>query len=154
MGGKPKTETIEMKRIFEAYYVMGKERSLSKIVEQEKISMTTAKRYSSAFNWVKRIEQRDLVNMKAMEKRTDEIVVNSKAQYRTTIKTLTDKFIEEVNKGNITIRNIADFEKIVKLDLELMGVNVESEMVDNVSSLVNALKSSGWDEIPDPDKEG
>lgn len=151
--GKPKVESLEMKRIFEVYYAMGDTRSLQKVVEQEGISMTTIKRYSSAFNWQKRVEQRDLANKKAMEKRTDEIVVNSKALYRTTIKTLTDQFVKDVESGKIKIRNILDFERIVKLDLELMGANSEAEIVDNIASLTEALKGSGWDNVEDPDKE-
>lgn len=152
-GKKPKVETLEMRQVFEEYYMMGNDRSFSKLVEKVGLSMTTIKRYSGAFNWAKRIEQRDLDNTKEIERRTNEIVVNSKAMYRETIKTLTDQFIRDVKEGKIKIRNILDYERIVRLDLELMGVNSDAQIVDNISTLAEALNKSGWGNIPDPDKE-
>lgn len=150
---KIKMETMEMRQVFETYYLMGADRSLNKLAKETGLSITTIKRYNSSFGWSKRVEQRDLDNSKEMEKRSNEIVVNSKALYRETIKTLTDQFIRDVHEGKIKIRSILDFERIVRLDLELMGVNAESLMVDNIATLTEALKGSGWDSIEDPDKE-
>ena len=42
---------------------------------------------------------------------------------------------------------------IARLDLDLMGENTDDQMVDNVASLVEALGRSGFNDVPDPDKE-
>lgn len=144
---------MEIRKLFEDYYAMGANRSLRKLAEQSGMSISTIKRYASSFNWTKRVEQRDIENSKEMEKRTNEIVVNSKAMYRETIKVLTDRFVRDVHEGKIVIKNILDFERIVRLDLELMGANADAQLVDNIASLTEALKASGWDNVPDPDKE-
>ena len=66
---------------------------------------------------------------------------------------MTQRFIEDVEAGRIRIKGIKDFEMIARLDLDLMGENTDDQMVDNVASLVEALGRSGFNDIPDPDKE-
>ena len=153
MSKKPTTETLGMKKLFEQYYAMGDSRSLAKLQVESGASITSIKRYSSAFNWTERVLQRDLANSMVLERRTNEAVINTKVIYRQTIKTLTDKFIQDVKDGKIKMRSILDFERIVRLDMDLMGIGAESEMVDNVATLAEALKSSGFDNIKDPDVE-
>lgn len=148
-----KTETLEMREMFEYYYALGDQRSFQKVADKFGRSMTSIKRYALSFNWTERVEQRDLANAEELEKRTNEAVVNSKARYRELIKKLTDEFARDVDNGKIKIRSTKAFVELVNLDLQLMGVDSESELVDNVSSLVEALKGSGFDDVPDPDEE-
>ena len=147
-----KTETLRMREMFEYYYALGPERSLRKVAEKFGVSETSVKRYAISFDWQKRVEQRDIENAKEIEKRTNEFVINAKARYREAIAKLVDEFIRAVDQGKIRIKNILDFERIVRLDMDLMGVGAD-EHDDNIASLVEALKESGWDKVEDPDKE-
>ena len=150
---KEKEETFEMKNAFEVYYMMGKNRSLNKTAKETGCSTTSVKRWASTFNWQQRILDRDNELAEKLRERNDNLLVNSKAFYRSAIYKLTQRFIEDVEAGRIRIKGIKDFEMIARLDLDLMGENTDDQMVDNVASLVEALGRSGFNDVPDPDKE-
>lgn len=97
---------------------------------------------------IKKTEE-ELNNKSAMERSLDNII-EQKLQYRLTIKSLIEIFIDDVKNGKIKIRRIEDFERLVRLDLELAGEDAGSKMASNMGTLVDALKGSGWDNIPDP----
>lgn len=85
----------------------------------------------------------------AMERSLDNLI-EQKLQYRLTIKSLIEIFIDDVKNGKIKIRRIEDFERLVRLDLELAGDDAGSKMASNMSTLVDALTGSGWANVPDP----
>lgn len=93
--------------------------------------------------------EKELKERTAMERSLDNII-EQKLQYRLTIKSLIEIFIDDVKNGKIKIRRIEDFERLVRLDLELAGEDAGSKMASNMGTLVEALKGSGWDNIPDP----
>ena len=93
--------------------------------------------------------EEELNSKSAMERSLDSII-EQKLQYRLTIKSLIEIFIDDVRNGKIKIRRIEDFERLVRLDLELAGEDAGSKMASNMGTLVDALKGSGWDSIPDP----
>ena len=145
-----KIETLACRDAFEHYYSLGESRSMQKVAIEVGKSLPTIKRYSVSFNWRTRVEQRDLSIADKVEKQTIATVVNSKARYREIIHDLTDEFVRAVADGKIKVRNILDFERIVRLDMELMGVSSDDED-DNLASLVDALQQSGYGDIKDPD---
>lgn len=152
-------ETPEIEKIFEIYYAMGDERSLSKLREKlcqtdaKKIpSLITLKRWSKAFNWQARVEQRDLENSKQLreklEKETDKVIVNTKADYRVEIKkmntllnSLLNRVFEKDEKGKVVgfkidVNSVNDLTRILqvkdmlmKTDLSLMGEIIGGEEV-------------------------
>lgn len=144
-----KTETLEMREMFEYYYTLGADRSFQKVGDKYKVSQTSIKRYAASFNWTKRVEQRDLTNAEELERRTNEVVVNSKARYRELIKQLTDEFAKDVTNGKIKIRSTKAFVELVNLDMELMGVSDGDDDADNIASLVDVLQKS-WATIKPP----
>lgn len=148
-----KTETLEMREMFEYYYSMGKERSFVKVCQKYNISETSIKRYAKSFSWVQRVEQRDLANATELEKRTNETVVNSKAMYRELIKDLTDDFAQRVRDGKMKINSVKQFVELVQLDLDLMGVGDDDDDTDNVASLVDVLQTA-WGRIKPPEEDG
>lgn len=148
-----KTETLEMREMFEYYYALGPERSYRKVSEKFNRSETSIKRYAKSFNWTTRVEQRDLANAEELERRTNETVVNSKARYREIIKELTDDFARRVSEGKMKINSVKQFVEIVQLDMELMGVGDEDDdSTDNIASLVDVLQGV-WDRIKPPEEE-
>ena len=69
-------ETLRNKEIFELYYSIGSKRSLEKLRDklhqnstETAPSLRTLKSWSKAFNWQKRIEQRDIEIENKLEKR-------------------------------------------------------------------------------------
>jgi hypothetical protein len=153
MGVKQiKTETLEMREMFEYYYTMGAERSFQKVGDKYKVSQTSIKRYAKSFNWTTRVEQRDLTNSAELERRTNEVVVNSKARYREIIKDLTDDFARRVTAGSIKINSVKAFVELVNLDLDLMGVGDDDVDTNNIASLVDVL-STAWSNVKPPKEE-
>ena len=121
-------EELHHQKIFDIYYSMGENRSLQKLRAQlcqdsaENVPhVNTLKSWSKAFNWQERIEQRDMENSRRLEKKTNNTIVNEKANYRKIIKASIQTFVEKLRAGAIEVESIQDVERLVKLDLLLMG---------------------------------
>ena len=122
-------ETLQNKEAFENYYSMGNDRSLSKLKAKlmslkcpySVLDLKTFQRWSKAFNWQERIALRDINNGKELEKKVDKEIVNSKADYRTLVKKVVQKFEEKLKDNKIRIERPEDLNIMAKLDLVLMG---------------------------------
>jgi len=146
-------ETLRNKEIFELYYSIGSKRSLEKLLDklhqnstETAPSLRTLKSWSKAFNWQKRIEQRDIEIGNKLEKKTNKIVLNTKADYRKeiqnsmkvlkgAIRTAFTKGIDGKLKLNIAVTSINDLnqiinstEKLIKLDMDLIGEGTNEEI--------------------------
>jgi len=146
-------ETLRNKEIFELYYSIGSKRSLEKLLDklhqnstETAPSLRTLKSWSKAFNWQKRIEQRDIEIGNKLEKKTNKIVLNTKADYRKeiqnsmkvlkgAIRTAFTKGIDGKLKLNIAVTSINDLnqiinstEKLIKLDMDLIGEGTDEEI--------------------------
>jgi len=136
----PKVETKRHIEAFDYYYALGEERNLVSVALQYGFSERAVAGWSKDFNWQMRIAQRDLENGKKIMAKTDEVVVNTKADYREDIRRALQPVKAAINKVivkdtktgeldvDITVDNamqlaavIGAFEKLVKLDLLLMG---------------------------------
>ena len=129
-------ETLKHKEAFEYYYSLGDTRALPQVSQKFKVSLVTAKRWSAAFNWQERVEQRDIENAKKLEEKTDTAVVATKANYRKEIKSSLNVIKAAIGtaienkklRSDLSVEDVADlnrltqaYERLVKLDLLLMG---------------------------------
>jgi len=138
-------ETLKHKEVFEYYYALGAKRSFTLVESKYKVSNTSISRWSKAFNWQKRIEQRDFENGKKIVAKTDKAIVHTKAEYRQEIKVqlgilkailnnIIKNFKDEQMINVMTsdgLRNIINsYEKLCKLDLLLMGEATDRSKLD------------------------
>lgn len=133
-------ESLLQKEAFEYYYAMGDKRDINKVSTENggEIDRTvrTIYEWSRRFDWVERVKQRDIEIGKKLEKKTNTTIVNEKAKYRKIIQASIGRFVQDLQEGKVKIRTISDFEKIVKLDLLLMGEADSIQKVESTTSLV------------------
>jgi nitrate reductase NapAB chaperone NapD len=140
-------ETPRHIKAFELYYAMGENRSLENLHQKypnDTPKIDALKKWSKAFNWQQRVEQRDIENSKALEDKlkpqTNKTIVNTKADYRAEIKTqlgilkailnqaikdIKEKRIIKVANTNELKDVVNSYEKLSKLDLLMMGEATE-----------------------------
>ena len=129
-------EELHHREAFEYYYGLGENRSLRLVSGEYKVSGKTAAKWSKSFNWQERIEQRDMENSRLLEKKTNNTIVNEKANYRKIIKAAIGKFVKNLQEGKVDISSVQDAERLVKLDLLLMGEATErGEVVQIVDDI-------------------
>lgn len=140
------TETLRHKEAFELYYGQGQQRSLASVAVPCGVSEKSVATWSKAFDWQARVEQRDIENAKRLQKATDETVVAVKAKYRKVIGAVIGEFVGRLKAGAIVVDSVADLEKLIKLDLLLIG-----EATDSHSHTHNFEQRSGLHELSDDD---
>lgn len=130
------------RQAFEIYYGMGKKRSLKAVAERVDRTERTVAGWSRAYNWVDRCYQREIEDAKADEASRVALaqVTDVKTRYRIMINNLMAKATKLIAEGKLTIRNVQDFERIVKLDLLLMGESVDRQELVGATELSQADK--------------
>ena len=117
---KGKKETEAQKQAFELYYGMGEKRSLEAVANACNKSTRTIGEWSRKFQWKDRILQKEIEET-AEKGSTANAVLDVKAEYRKVIRALVAAFVKDFKAGKVKIKNIQDFERVVKLDLLLLG---------------------------------
>jgi hypothetical protein len=130
-----KTETLNYREAFDYYFSLGASRSFNQVAVKFKKSERTIHNWGKAFNWQKRIEQRDIEIARRLEEKTNETIIDEKAKYREEIKQYM-QFVrgimvasqEKIKNKEICIKESSDmnslmlaYERLLKLDLLLMG---------------------------------
>ena len=123
---------------------MGENRSLRKVAERVDRTERTVAGWSREFNWVDRVKQREIEDAKnmggnALNAQTTDV----KTRYRILMNNLISKASEKIARGELSIRNIQDLERVVKLDLLLMGEATEN----NASSSTTELSKADQDRL-------
>jgi len=118
--------------------------NVSKTSVKCQVSERTFWRWYKKYNWKERVEQRNINNAKKLEDKTDKTIVNTKADYRAEIKTqlsilkaILNKVIQDFKNNNIINVNtinelekvVSSYEKLCKLDLSIMGENLDKQEV-------------------------
>lgn len=117
---KGKKETEAQRQAFDLYYSMGEKRSLEAVASACNKSTRTIGEWSRQYKWKDRILQREIEET-AEKGSTSNAVTAVKAEYRQIIRALVATFVKDYKQGKIKIKNIQDFERVVKLDLLLLG---------------------------------
>jgi len=134
-------ETLRHREAFDYYYSLGDRRALPLVATKFTVSRQSVSKWKKEFNWEGRVQQRDIDNARRIERKTDNTIVNSKADYRKDIKAVLGYFKAAINtarenlqSGAIKAESIDDmsklakaFDTLVKLDLLLMGEATERD---------------------------
>jgi len=142
-------EGTKHRKAFDYYYGLGDDRTSQMVANRFSVSRRSVEVWKKEFNWQERIQQRDIENAKRIEKKTDNTIVNAKADYRFWIKKRLKEIETEYNylsrvygtakekieKGEIEVGSIKDLtdlsrvmqgvdkerREFVKLDMLLIG---------------------------------
>lgn len=117
---KGRKETEAQKNAFEFYYNMGAKRSLEAVAVSCGKSTRTIGEWSRQYQWKDRVLQKEIEET-AQQGSTANAVIDARAEYRKIIRALIAAFVKDYKDGKIRIKNIQDFERVVKLDLLLLG---------------------------------
>lgn len=115
-------ENSLQKEAFEIYYHLGDKRSLKQVAEKIERTERTVAGWSRSFNWVDRVKQREIED--AVNEGTERLSAKTtdiKVRYRILMNNLIAMASKKIADGSLSIRNISDLERVVKLDLLLMG---------------------------------
>ena len=134
-------ENSLQKEAFEIYYHLGDKRSLKAVAEKIERTERTVAGWSRAFNWVDRVKQREIEDARnmggnALNSQTTDV----KTRYRILMNNLIAKASVKIAKGELAIRNVQDLERVVKLDLLLMGEATDREDTVATTELSQADK--------------
>lgn len=115
-------ENSLQREAFEFYYHMGEKRSLKAVAHKVDRTERTVAGWSRTFNWVDRVKQREIEDAKnlrgeALNSQTTDV----KTRYRILVNNLMSQFSKKIANGEVAIKTISDLERLVKLDLLLMG---------------------------------
>jgi hypothetical protein len=136
-----KNETMRHKEAFEYYYSRGHDRSIRDTAKAFGVSEQSVMHWSTSFGWVQRVVDRDQINFKKMEKKTNESVVQTKLNYSKIVKACIAQAVDQIKNKRIIIRDIGDLEKLIKLDLLLIGAPTEiTEVTGQKQPLSEMLK--------------
>lgn len=133
MADKLSKENELQRKAFELYYGLGDKRSLRAVAETIGRTERTVAGWSRSFNWVARVTQRNIEDAQnSKEAKITAELTDVRTKYRILINNLMADFSRDIAQGKVKVKNINDFERLVKLDMLLMGE--ATERVENGGS--------------------
>ena len=156
MADKLSKENELQRKAFELYYGLGDKRSLRAVAETIGRTERTVAGWSRSFNWVARVTQRNIEDAQnSKEAKITAELTDVRTRYRILINNLLAEFSRDIAQGKVKVKSISDYERLVKLDMLLMGEATErtevagnsmdvaqeaKECLDEMSKLLNELK--------------
>lgn len=157
MADKLSKENDLQRKAFELYYGLGDKRSLRAVAETIGRTERTVAGWSRSFNWVARVTQRNIENAQnSKEANITAELTDVRTKYRILINNLMADFSKDIAQGKVKVKNINDFERLVKLDMLLMGEATErvegggthelsqdaKDRLDEIAQLMKSVKKS------------
>lgn len=119
---------VETKRhgdAFDVYYTLGADRSYAEVGRKLGVSKTSIEKWGREFNWKERVILRDLEINKKVEDKTNDHIVNTKADYRAIIK---DRLEEDIALDGYAVALIGKAKK--RIESGDMKVETIKELVE------------------------
>ena len=120
-------ENSLQREAFEIYYQLGDKRSLRAVAEKVNRTERSVAGWSRAFNWVDRVSQREIEEKKNTAENNGLLAqtIEAKTRYRIMLNNLLAMASRKIASGELKIRNVQDLERVIKMDLLLMGESTE-----------------------------
>lgn len=121
-----RVESREQLEAFELYYSLGLDRSLQIVADKVGKNVRTVSGWRSKYEWDDRVAQRELEvarNAGLNELHRETLAIRT--MYRKAINTLLMQADKDIKEGKLQIENVEDLERVIKLDLLLMGEPTE-----------------------------
>lgn len=106
------------KEAFENYYTL---RSYRKVAEKLALPVSTVKEWCRRYKWVERALFRDADNVRVDTENKGEVTSPIMIRYRQVIDMIMERVADKIESGELEIKTVEDLERVVKLDLLLMG---------------------------------
>lgn len=131
MDGTKKGESMLHIEAFEYYYALGNKRNWEAVAKEFNKSPRTIASWGTKFGWRERIKMRDIEVSKKLVQQTTAQAIDEKLKYRKVIKLAMAKLIKEIQSDDFKTKGIQDLERLIKLDMLLLGENTEKVEVTN-----------------------
>ncbi len=135
-------ETLKHQEAFNCYYSLGPKRGYTEVARNLAVSRTAVAEWGRAFAWQERVEQRDAENARRLEEKTNDSVVATKANYRKIVRAAIGRWVENYKAKAVNLDTAADLERLIKLDLLLLGEATERgeySEIDRRSELLSRI---------------
>lgn len=154
-------EKLKHRDAFEYYYALGESRTQQEVANRFKCSKRAVEKWSVAFQWQKRIVERDNEIADLVSDKLKKHAADQKVKYHNLVQNLIAPVIKglqymrlendqqkkefrEKNPDMVEIKatNILDFERLIKLDLLLLGENTSNIGVTEYKTIAELIKNA------------
>ena len=125
------TEQERHLRAFEQYYARGGERSHEKLASELGVSTAAVKSWSRAFNWAKRVAERDATAARQIADQSLQSTVDELGRNKKIVQLALVKLAKAIANGQIKMQ-LGDLDRLIRLQAHLDGY-VESQTWSDLS---------------------
>lgn len=155
-------EKLKHREAFEFYYSLNESRTLKVVAERFKCSLRAVEEWSSAFKWQEKIIERDNEIADLVEKKLKKQVVEQKVKYHNLLQNILAPVIKglqfmrlkseeeklKFKQDNpemvvIQVASVAEFERLIKLDLLLIGEETDRLGVNEYQTIKDLVSKVG-----------
>jgi hypothetical protein len=130
---------------FEYYWGLGEGRSYQDVALEFGCSKSTVNNWSRADGWKDRLVEREKqIAAKVAQGQVDSVAA-AKIKYQGIVRGAVNDFVERFKKKEIEVKSVADLERLIKMDLLLMGSATERiEVVTFAAEVAEQAGSGGF----------
>lgn len=151
--GRAVNESDRHRRAFEIYYALGEKRTIAEVARRVGVNDSAVFNWSAAFQWKKRVEERERLVGELLAEQVIEEEVQSRNDALKICRAVQLRYAEKLKLGKAIIE-AGDFANVVKLELLLRGkATSRAEHLlggDVVDRLIDALSAVIEREVQDP----
>ena len=120
---------------FEFYYSLGDTRNITEVARKFTVSRASVSKWSRSFNWRNRVIQRDIEIGRSVSDKTNEFIINTKADYGKEIEVNLKILKTAINSAFEIITN-EDGKKVAKLRIETHSINDLINLINTSERLI------------------
>lgn len=126
-------ETLRHREAFEFYYTSGEKRNLALVAQHCGVNLRAVKKWSVAFGWQERLEERDAEVARRLKEKLTEDMVQLKFNYHRIIEAAIARWVQKFKARQADPKTVSDLIHLIKLDLLLLGElpSDQPELLDN-----------------------